>query len=244
MQAQNIESYAGTSQRYSQRLICSEAAIRQWDIATTDISKAFLQGITYEELAKLTGEPLREVNFYLPAYNISMLRTIKGFETFDPNTEVLHCLKPGTGCTDAPRCFSMKLATVTQGKCNMQPCSVDGELCYLHDSKGDLLAMMAKHVDDLKMAGSRENIIWILQQIEQVFGKLKIEWNNFKNCGIAHKQDVTDKSVTLDQNDYVQGIKLVEPSDLTGNDPETECSPEVHAQYWSCLLYTSPSPRD
>ena len=81
----------------------------------------------------MTGEPLRVVHFYLPNYCIPILRKIKGFEDFDPTTEVLHCLKPGTGCIDAPRCFSMNLARVTQGLCNMKPCSVDGELCFLHD---------------------------------------------------------------------------------------------------------------
>jgi hypothetical protein len=35
------------------------------DICTTDISKAFLQGVTYKELAEATGEPLREVHFYV-----------------------------------------------------------------------------------------------------------------------------------------------------------------------------------
>ena len=57
--AQNLDSYAGTSQRYSQRLVCSEAAHRGWPICTADISKAFLQGVTYEELSSLTGEPIR-----------------------------------------------------------------------------------------------------------------------------------------------------------------------------------------
>ncbi len=61
-----VAKYAGTSQRYTQRILCSEAVIRGWDIANTDISKAFLQGVTYKELAEMTGEPLREVNFDLP----------------------------------------------------------------------------------------------------------------------------------------------------------------------------------
>ena len=60
--AQNLDSYAGTSQRYSQRPVCSEAAHRGRPICTTDISKAFLQGVTYEELSSPTGEPIREVN--------------------------------------------------------------------------------------------------------------------------------------------------------------------------------------
>ena len=61
-QKADIDRYAGTSTRCSQKLIVSEAVKRGWDICTADISKAFLQG----ELAELTGETLRGVNFYLP----------------------------------------------------------------------------------------------------------------------------------------------------------------------------------
>ena len=74
--ARMMDNYAGASQRYSQRVLVSVAAQHQWDICTTDISNAFLQGVTYTELAEATGEPLREVNFVLPAYCVAVLRTI------------------------------------------------------------------------------------------------------------------------------------------------------------------------
>ena len=130
----------------------SEAVARKWDIATTDISKAFLQGVTYEELAKLTGEKAREVNFYLPAPCIPLLRKIKGFEDFDPVNEVLHCDKPGTGLVDAPRAFSLKLGMITKEECRLEASKVDPELCFRHDN-GRLVCLMTKHVDDLKITG-------------------------------------------------------------------------------------------
>ena len=106
-QRSDIDRYAGTSTRCSQKLIVSEAVRNHWPICTADISKAFLQGVTYEQLAEMTGEPMREVNFYLPASDISLLRTLPGCEDFDPQKEVLHCDKPGTGLVDAPRAFSL-----------------------------------------------------------------------------------------------------------------------------------------
>jgi hypothetical protein len=131
--ARHLDNYVGTSQRYSQRIIVSVAAQNQWDICTTDISKAFLQkGVTYKELAEATGEPLREVNFVLPAYCVAVLRTLPGYEDFHPRTEVFHCEKPGTGCNDAPRCFSLKLAQATRTMCGLKPGTVDGELCMKH----------------------------------------------------------------------------------------------------------------
>ena len=123
-----VAKYAGTSKRHSQRILCSEAVAQGWDVATADISAAFLQGVTYEELSELTGEPLREVNFILPAYCIPFLKKVPGFEDFNPVHEVLHCDKPGTGLKDAPRAFSLKLARVTLGVCHLFPTSVDREL--------------------------------------------------------------------------------------------------------------------
>jgi hypothetical protein len=126
------------------------AAQNQWDICTTDVSKTFLQGVTYKELAEATGEPLREVNFTLPSYCIAVLRTIRGYADVDPATEVLHCDKPG---------FSLKLAQVTRKLCGLKASTIDGELCMKHTAvagRPKLVAIMTKHVDDLKMAGVRE----------------------------------------------------------------------------------------
>ena len=113
----DIDRYAGTSSRSAQKILVSEAVKNGWPICTLDISKAFLQGVTYEELAALTGEPVREVSFYLPASNIPLLRQIPGFETFSLHTEVLHCDKPGAGLVGAPRAFSINLKGVTEKKC-------------------------------------------------------------------------------------------------------------------------------
>ena len=114
----DVDRYAGTSSRLSHKVLVSEAAAHGWDITTTDISKAFLEGVTYKELAELTGTQEREVNFYLPPHNLPLRRTIPGFESFDPQREVLHCDKPGTGSVDAPRAFSLKLKKLltTEGR--------------------------------------------------------------------------------------------------------------------------------
>jgi hypothetical protein len=80
----------------------------------------------------MTGDPLREVNFNLPTNNIPLLRMIPGFEGFDPQNEVLHCDKPGTGLGDAPRALSVELSRVTD-QCKLVPSQVDNEFCMKHD---------------------------------------------------------------------------------------------------------------
>ena len=129
--------------------------------------------MTYE--SKLTGEPVREVNFYLPASNVPLLRQLPGFEDFDPQTEGLHCDKPGTGLADAPRAFSIKLRGVTEDKCHMVSSQVDPEMCFRHQQDG-LVPLLNKHVDDLKLTGTPAATQHILSELQKVFGELKIEW--------------------------------------------------------------------
>ena len=157
-----------------------------------------------------------------------------GWESFDPAKEVIHCLKPGTGCNDAPRCFSLKLAKVTQEICKMTPCITDNELCILHKD-GKLVALMAKHVDDLKITGDAEVVNKLISAIQKVFGELKLEKNNFKNCGIRHKQDPITKEVTMDQDEYIIGITPILHPDISGKPADAECSPELLQLYQSVL---------
>ena len=231
--AGNLESYAGTAQRYSQRIVVSEAVRRGWDISTADVEKAFLQGVTYEELSRLTGEPLREVNFMPPTGSIPILQKIEGFSGFDPRTEVCHCDKPGTGLVDAPRAFSMKLAEVTR-KCGMNPTTVDAELVVKHVN-GKLVAIVAKHVDDLKIAGEPEVVQAIMKELEAVFGELKLIKNDFTNCGVRHIQDPVTKEIELDQDEYLKALKCVRHPDLVKAPAESSLSSELHTLYMSSL---------
>ena len=122
-------------------------------------ASALLQGVTYHELAELIGTAPHEVNFYLPATNIPILRRVEGFEDFDPINEVLHCDKPGTGSVDAPRAFSMKLKQILTNEAHMKPSKIDNELLYRHDSNNNLVGMMAIHVDDLKITGETGGLL-------------------------------------------------------------------------------------
>ncbi len=76
---------------YLHKAACHE----DWIIVSIDVDKAFLQGLTYDELAKLTGEPRRNVAFTLPPGAATQLRKIPGYEAFDERFEVLECIKPG-----------------------------------------------------------------------------------------------------------------------------------------------------
>ena len=231
--AATLSTYAGTSTRWSQRLVVSTAAVRSWPIVSVDVEKAFLQGMTYEELSRVTGEPTRDVSFTLPAGSVPALRQLPGYSNFDPLKEVLHCDKPGTGLKDAPQAFSLKLKSVTRGVCGLRPTSFDDELEALHQH-GNLVLVVAIHVDDLKVAGYESAIRWFMGELEKVFGTLKSSWNSFTNCGIRHIRDPATSIITMDQHQYAQALKPIVHADLrrASTDP---LSSECHSLYLSLL---------
>ena len=91
----------------------------------------------------------------------------------------------------------------------MKQCTVDNEMCLLHNDNKELQAIMTKHVDDLTCMGTTRTIIRGRKQIEQVFGPLKIECRSFVNCGVKHEQNTTTKEIALDQAHYSRGIHAI-----------------------------------
>eukprot|EP00969_Alexandrium_andersonii_P142588 6304918-Alexandrium_andersonii.AAC.1 len=88
--------------------------------------------------------------------------------------------------------------------CGLWPSTIDAELCMKHQRWEAtrltvLLLLMAKHVHDLKLAGEKPETIGCIQKLESVFGKLKLEWHTFTDCGVRHAQNPQTKDVTLDQ---------------------------------------------
>jgi len=141
----------------------------KWTLSTADISKAFLQGITYQQLHEQTGQPLRDVAFSLPQATVPALQKLEGYTKFDPRSEVLRLLKPGIGLKDAPQCFSLRLKRVTEA-CGLKQALLDSELLFRHDQQGNLIFVMSIHVDDLKFAGLPHITAEVVQRVQATFG--------------------------------------------------------------------------
>ena len=221
-----------TATRFSQRLLVSETAARRWSLASTDIPKAFLQGISYAELARETGREERQVSFELSGQPIFCLRQLPGFSDFNPASEVLRCTKPGTGCKDAPRAFNLKLKRVTAAF-GFKPSIMDSELELWHNSKGELSMLLLKHVDDLKISGHKDDIEKLIQHLAKEFGKLDLEYHNFTFCGVRHRQN-PDGSIFLDQMSFISAIREMQ---LQPEHKALDLLPEeVRRQFLSLLM--------
>ena len=68
VEAFDLDTFSGTAKRQAQHILASESACRpEWKLASLDIDKDTLQGLTYKELAEATGEAERLV-FHVTAW--------------------------------------------------------------------------------------------------------------------------------------------------------------------------------
>ena len=87
------QTYSGTASKWGQREINIMAANTGYKLFSMDISAAFLKGVTFEEIAALTGEPLRSVQFEVPPRDAWLVQQLPGMSDFDHQSEVLDLTK-------------------------------------------------------------------------------------------------------------------------------------------------------
>ena len=234
-EAFDLDTFAGTAKRQSQRILASQAACNPgWIIASLDIDKAFLQGYTYKELADATGEKERLVCFKLPPGSAEHLRKFPGYGHFDEAIHCLECIKPGTGTKDAPRAFSLKLRHLTK-RTGLRPTIYDPEF----EMKTDLLT--AKHVDDINMTGTEKEIDKYTTEVEKVFGKCKLNKHQFTNCGVQYTKE-KNGDVVLDQDAYIKTLRPIVHDELTGKSPDdksTKAVADLFVSLRGALAYTT-----
>eukprot|EP00959_Pyramimonas_sp_CCMP1952_P158696 3319368-Pyramimonas_sp.AAC.1 len=107
------------------------AAQHRWKLCSADISSGFLQGMTFEEVAKLLNEPIGDICFELPKGTAELLCEVEGFEGFNSILEVLHMEKGGFGLNDAPKLFGLRRDQVLLSS-GLRPTRADPQLWLKH----------------------------------------------------------------------------------------------------------------
>jgi hypothetical protein len=229
--AASLDTYAGTASRWSQRIVNSVVANHKWDLKTLDVGTAFLQGVTFAELAEMTGEPIREVSFVPPK------GSEKYFQEFDPqlnfSQHVLRMLKPVYGLKDAPRCWRLRLdqtLKATGGKA----LRCDPAVYVWHDKSGSLSTILSTHVDDLKGGGTPE--VWqkVVKALETAFGKLKVQEKKFEHCGLLHEQR-DDGTIVIHQSHYSTQLRAIPLSDEDQRNPSKPLNDEQKSSFLTLL---------
>ncbi|MCP4853985.1 MAG: hypothetical protein GY903_05790, partial [Fuerstiella sp.] len=101
------------------------------------------------------------------------------------------------------------------------------------------MAVLTKHVDDLKMSGQAERLKQIIDALESVFGKMTQHWNEFQNCGMRHRRNTETHVITVDQIEYIAALKPIVDPQIGKNNAEQDCSKLLHDLFRSLLGATA-----
>ncbi len=177
----NFPTDSPTVQKSSLKLLLALSAVYSWEIKTTDISSAFLQGSQMDRDVFVKPPPESGVIGKLWKLN--------------------KCLY---GLKDASRKWYLRVLSKLKDL-NFKKCAHDKGLFYVFKD-GVLIGMVALHVDDFLHAGSRYFSEIIMPQVLSVFKVGKAESREFMYTGYHIKQQ--PEYITVDQIKYVENVKI------------------------------------
>ena len=215
----SLITYANTTTRWGQRIVNSVAAQQGWELLSADVGTAFLQGLTFVQLAELTGEPLREVGLVPPKGYEQYFQALPGLEQFNVTLFDLFMTKPIYGLCDAPRAWRKRLDQILVSL-GGRALRVDSAI-YVWHSNNVLCGIASTHVDDLKLAGVKAFVTKLLASLTATLGPLKTQtafMSSFEHCGIMHSQD-ENYAVTIHQDHYCVQLRPANVADIDVSRP-------------------------
>ena len=194
---QDLRKDSPMCSRESVRLTFAIIAAMSWKLKSLDIKTAFLQGQTID-------------------------RTIHVLPPPEAETQALWKLRKCIhGLADAPQCFYLHLWKALS-ELNVYPNSLDEGLFFAKSkTTGELIGIIACHVDDLLFGGTDGYHLKVIKQL-----RLALEFGT-ENSGAftfigMHVMQHTDMSITLDQLTFAASIS---PIELSPGHQQTENAP-------------------
>ena len=165
-QAGQYETEAPTASLLAHNLLCWFAAQFQWHMRYGDISAAFLQGEYLPEQRRVLVATPR-------GYPDFVQRFLQGKLPAGSRTDMLRLKKGGFGLAESPRMWFLKLKKTVLKLGGIEWTLIPGVFSFFHG--GRVIAMVACHVDDIRMVGSTEaEEVWTVLKKEFSFG----EWRS------------------------------------------------------------------
>ena len=170
-----------TVQKHSMKLMLAISAVEKWDISTTDITSAFLQGSAMDR--RVYVKPPKESKLTGKLWLLNK------------------CLY---GLKDASRKWYLRVVEKLK-KLGFQTSCYDSGMFFLIKD-GILQGIVALHVDDFLHSGNKYFNEEILPQLLSCFKVGKSETKEFMYTGFFLKQDAS--GVRIDQNKYVRNVQI------------------------------------
>ena len=177
----NFRTDSPTVQKHSVRLLLAIAVHFGWDICTTDISSAFLQGNQMDRLVFI--KPPKEAN--LPGKLWKLNKCLYGLK-------------------DASRKWYFKVVNKLEELGFQKSFSDSGVFYLIKDNK--LIGFVALHVDDFLHAGSPYFNKEIMTKLLEDFKVGKSEAREFLYTGIRIQQH--ENYIKADQDKYIRNVQI------------------------------------
>ena len=191
--------------------------------------------MTFQEIAKRTGTPLRSVQFDFPPKDVHLLRKLPGMADFNHVLEVLDFLKSMWGLNDAPRLFGITRDD-SLTKAGLKKTSADSHFWCKHNSKGEWELSLSTHIDDLKGCGSDKAREALRKQLALDFSDdLKEQIGEFEHIGIKHIQDPKTFAVYTHQNHYVEQLRPINTTMIDKSDESVAITGVAYSLFRSLL---------
>ena len=214
-QKRELPTRSTTATRLSQRILVSLAVNHDFELVSWDVAGAFLKGFSFDRVRRM----LQEKGISIPKRTVIVIppaNVWRHFASMDPSFAIeeeelghvgLLCQKPCYGLNDAPLAWQLCLHAALKEAGGAQSV-LDDCFWFWKDTKGQLLAVLTTHVDDLGVAGTKKLLEQIFALLTQKFGKIAVQELPFVHCGTRYSR--IPQGIKMDQEDFAMNLKTVE----------------------------------
>jgi hypothetical protein len=201
-----------TASRIAHRLIYLLSVENSWGLESLDVSTAFLQGWTFQELRE-AGFERQPVAFVPPPDVWNLLAKLDPSYApiaSAPNEYCLELFKSAYGLKDAPLLWNLRVVSFILSLGLVQS-KHDSCVLYLIEESAITL-ILSLHVDDTLVTGLQPKIDWFHSQLEAKFGAVRRERDSFKHFGVdvTHTRSSNGCVITASQKNYIAALKPIE----------------------------------
>ena len=211
--ADSMETASPTASRLGHRLIMIKSAEWSQPIISLDISTAFLQGDSIDEL-NASGHPRQQVAFSPPPEVFPLLQQLDpqggwAEAALHPEDWCVWLQKGAYGLKDAPLLWFIRINRfmLEQG---YVPMKHDACVYYHLDTKKQVDALISLHVDDTLATGEPDELWRLHASMEKSFGAITTAVDDFKHFGVQVRRDSISGNVEASQEAYVRDLLPME----------------------------------